>query len=1023
MITLLPRILLCTLLLLAQGLLTAQTTPAEVVEAMGRGINLGNTLEPPLEGFWNNGPAEEAYFDAYVEAGFTNVRVPVRWDMHTQQEAPFTVDSAWMDRVEEVIDWGLERELYITLNAHHEDWLKEDYGNDTLRARFDSIWVQVADRFADKSDSLLFEIINEPFGMTVAEVDDLNQRVLSIIRRSNPDRMVVFGGNAYSNVDELLAAAVPDDENLIAYFHAYDPYSFAGEARGTWGTDEDYAALAERFARVATWSDSTGVPIYLSEFGAVLQADYNSRMRFYAAYTENAVRHGFAFAVWDDGGMFRILDRDSLTWPPVKDVLINTYLDSPTDFTVRVADTTEDGQPAVTLNWTNRDTLGGIFIQRAVNDGKFTTLAIRSVGTTSYVDRAVSAGNFYSYRISLRRSDRTVLQSYPQRVLLPGVQSPFGAKAFSVSDTIQAEDFDLGGEEVAYHDQERDNIPGEYRPDEGVDIGSNGAGGFAVGYIARGEWLEYTIDVPEAGTYSMLAAAASEVDGGALRLSTSGGTSTLNLAVAATGGFDSFASFTSPGTIDLPAGEQIVRIDFTADAPFNLDYFLLQAAAEDRSAIVNYADRLDTALNRFSGEPVGLSYAVANGAFTLVGDGTAGQYQTVRYDLPDTVAADVRGSDNLLFVRARTTKDGPLKLRIDLVDEADRHTTLAGEAVDVAGAEYATYRYDFTGAYTDGGYGGTGCPVGSQCPVDGDRIVALTFYPDPEAGAFADSLVIDYLAFGEPLEEPVVTSKGVPDYRELFDDGSASFAGEPSGITFAVDSSQLSITGDGTALPFQNFTYLVGGDSSKADVVASSNTLFLRARLTGADSARLRIDLVDERGYLTSLDSRSVDVTGDSFAIYSIDYTDAYRDGGFGGTPCNASTAPCAVDGERIVALVLYPDADTGGFAGTIDIDYLSFGVEINTATRDFAELAGFRVFPNPTDETLYFSYRLETVADLTVELYDTKGRRILRQRERKLPAGDGTYELPVAGLAAGQYYLSLRIGDRPVRGRTVIIR
>ena len=57
----------------------AQPTGQEVADAMGRGINLGNTLEPPTEGAWNNGPAQERYFNLYREAGFTNVRIPVRW--------------------------------------------------------------------------------------------------------------------------------------------------------------------------------------------------------------------------------------------------------------------------------------------------------------------------------------------------------------------------------------------------------------------------------------------------------------------------------------------------------------------------------------------------------------------------------------------------------------------------------------------------------------------------------------------------------------------------------------------------------------------------------------------------------------------------------------------------------------------------------------------------------------------------------------------------------------------------------
>jgi aryl-phospho-beta-D-glucosidase BglC (GH1 family) len=92
------KLLQLLLVIFMAASLSAQLTPFEALEGMGRGINLGNTLEPPQEGGWNNGPAEEAYFDGYVAAGFTNIRIPVRWDQHTQNGAPYNIDAAWMDR-------------------------------------------------------------------------------------------------------------------------------------------------------------------------------------------------------------------------------------------------------------------------------------------------------------------------------------------------------------------------------------------------------------------------------------------------------------------------------------------------------------------------------------------------------------------------------------------------------------------------------------------------------------------------------------------------------------------------------------------------------------------------------------------------------------------------------------------------------------------------------------------------------------------------------------------------------------
>jgi len=230
--------------------LTAQLTPQQAIAEMGRGINLGNTLEPPRESAWNNGPAQESYFDAYLEAGFSNIRIPVRWDQHTDNTAPFAIDESWMNRVEQVVDWGLSRGFYITLNGHHEDWLKNNYSNPTLRARYDSIWVQVAERFKDKSDKLLMEIINEPKGMTRTQVDDLNERILGIIRVTNPTRLVIYGGNEWANSNELLNAAIPDDDYVIGYYHAYDPWRFSGQGIGTWGTPNDYQQVTDKYQSV-----------------------------------------------------------------------------------------------------------------------------------------------------------------------------------------------------------------------------------------------------------------------------------------------------------------------------------------------------------------------------------------------------------------------------------------------------------------------------------------------------------------------------------------------------------------------------------------------------------------------------------------------------------------------------------------------------------------------------------------------------------------------------------------------------
>ena len=144
-----------------------------MVKIMGLGINLGNTLEAPIEGAWAPA-ATEKDFDQFKAKGFTNVRIPVRWDNHTEQAPPYAVDEQFMSRVEQVVEWSLARGFVTIMNTHHEDWLDHP---DTFAAklpRLKAIWTQIAARFQSKPERLLFEIFNEPHLMSVDQLNEMN---------------------------------------------------------------------------------------------------------------------------------------------------------------------------------------------------------------------------------------------------------------------------------------------------------------------------------------------------------------------------------------------------------------------------------------------------------------------------------------------------------------------------------------------------------------------------------------------------------------------------------------------------------------------------------------------------------------------------------------------------------------------------------------------------------------------------------------------------------------------------------
>jgi hypothetical protein len=388
----------------------AQLSPQDAAEGMTRGINIGNTMEPPTEGAWGNPPVREHAFDDYRNAGFTAVRIPITWDGHTSTTSPYAIDSAWLARVEQVVDWGLKRGLFITINAHHESWIKNSFTAANV-ARFDSIWSQIASRFKSKSDSLIFEIINEPYPMTAVNVNALNAQVLKIIRQTNPTRIVSFSGYMWSNSDQLVTAAIPDssDKYLIGYYHSYDPYPFGLIGTGTYGSAADINATKAKCDQVTAWSKKNNIPVILGEFGYIDTADYNSRMCAYGTVVDQALSHGVPSFAWDDGGDFPVYNRITGGFNEIRDILIHTYPQSPNGMKISGA-----VNHAIKLQWHNRNTEDdSIVVERRGVSGSFGVIGGVASTDSVFIDTSTSAGTPYYYRLSVTMKDSAELQSYP----------------------------------------------------------------------------------------------------------------------------------------------------------------------------------------------------------------------------------------------------------------------------------------------------------------------------------------------------------------------------------------------------------------------------------------------------------------------------------------------------------------------------------------------------------------------------------------------------------------------------------
>jgi endoglucanase len=286
---------------------------------------MGNMLEAPQEGEWSV-TVQENYFDLIRKAGFDFVRLPVRWNSRAGTEWPYTIDPIFFERVDQVIQWALERDLAIIIDFHHyEEMMWEPWGH---KDRFLAIWKQVSEHYKDQPPSVLFELLNEPNDQLNASLwNQYIAETLEVIRETNPTRDVVIGPSSWNAYDWVSTLDVPDDEHLIATFHYYLPFQFthqgaewvdgSGQWLGTtWSaTDAEKAEMSAHFDSVAKWAQRNhGVRVLLGEFGAYSRADMASRVRWTEYVRSEAERHGFAWAYWEFAADFGIYDPEAKVW-------------------------------------------------------------------------------------------------------------------------------------------------------------------------------------------------------------------------------------------------------------------------------------------------------------------------------------------------------------------------------------------------------------------------------------------------------------------------------------------------------------------------------------------------------------------------------------------------------------------------------------------------------------------------------------------------------------------------------------
>ena len=328
-----------------------------ILEDMGLGWNLGNSLDATggsgldTETSWSNPKTTQALIDKVKSLGFNTVRVPVSWGKHVSGDN-YTIDSAWLARVKEVVDYCYKNDMYVILNIHHDTkssasasgagYYPRSSAYSSSEKFVTSVWSQVAEYFKDYDYHLIFETLNEPRLIGTgyewwfskwnipSEVKDaidcinkLNQKAVDTIRNTgsnNRGRLIMCPGyDASIDGATVSGFKLPTDisgnKNRIAVsVHAYSPYNFAmnvGSGSTSTYTSSIKNELQDLFSTLKSNFRDKGIPVVIGEFGSTDKNNTAERVKWATDYTALAKKNNIPCVLWDNNA-FAVYNGNSI---------------------------------------------------------------------------------------------------------------------------------------------------------------------------------------------------------------------------------------------------------------------------------------------------------------------------------------------------------------------------------------------------------------------------------------------------------------------------------------------------------------------------------------------------------------------------------------------------------------------------------------------------------------------------------------------------------------------------------------
>jgi len=306
---------------------TTSISASNLITDMGLGWNLGNSFDSTgsSETSWGNPVTTEEMIDTLAELGFKTIRIPVSWSYHCDEN--YTIDEDWLERVQEVVDWALENDMYVILNSHHDNevYYPTAENHDEAVNYITTIWTQIAEYFKDYDQHLIFEPMNEPrlagtnYEWYYSEwstecqdamqtIIDCNQAFVDVVRASggNNETRYLMVSTYCASPDAALSDdfTLPDDpsDKLLLTVHMYTPYNLAMSDSYAYTqfdesceSDIDYYidALYEKFV-------ANGTYVIIGEMGCTNKDNQSAREAWAEYFVSKAKESGMVCVVWDN---------------------------------------------------------------------------------------------------------------------------------------------------------------------------------------------------------------------------------------------------------------------------------------------------------------------------------------------------------------------------------------------------------------------------------------------------------------------------------------------------------------------------------------------------------------------------------------------------------------------------------------------------------------------------------------------------------------------------------------------------